>query len=119
MEALTSSRGRSKGLGGKLLLMHLIHGSLKTSKLTIYAAKFNLLQVRPAPAWLQKLELHARLKLLTYVFQDKSVFLMMDAMVWGKTVPVDDVQKYSALFIGFIGQMQVLVIATGFRYKDM
>lgn len=65
------------------------------------------------------LELHARLKLFNYVFHDKNVFLMIDVVVWGKIVPVDGVQKYSALFIGFIGQMQVLVIATGFRCEDM
>ena len=119
MEAVTPCRGRSRGLGGKLLLMHLMTGCLNTSKLIIYAAKLSLLQARTAPAWLQKLESHARLKLLNYVFHDKNVFLMIDVMVWGKKVPVDGVQKYLALFIGCFGQMQVLVIATGFGYEDM
>lgn len=84
MEAVTPCRGRSRRLVGKLLLMHLMTGCLNTSKLIIYAAKFSLLQARTAPAWLQKLELHARLKLLNYVFHDKNVFLMTDVMVWGK-----------------------------------
>lgn len=44
---------------------------------------------------------------------------MIDVMVRGKKVPVDGVQKYSTLFIGFNGQMQVLVTATIFRYEAM
>lgn len=31
-------------------------------------------------------------------------------MVWGKKVPVDGVQKYSALFIGFIGKCKFLLL---------
>lgn len=83
--------GRSKRLGGKLLLVHLMPCCLNTSKSIIYAVKFSLLQVRPAPAWLQKLALRARLKLLNCVFHDKSVFWwfffffsMIDVTVWGK-----------------------------------
>lgn len=34
-------------------------------------------------------------------------------------MPVDGVQKYSGLFAGFSGQMQVLVTAAGFGDKDV
>lgn len=86
MEAVTPCSGRSRGLGRKLLLMRLMPGCLNTSKLIIYTAEFSLLQARTAPAWLPKLELHARLKLLNDVFHDKSGFLMIGVMAWGKKI---------------------------------
>lgn len=83
MEALTPCRGRSRGLGGKLLLRYLMTSCLNTSKLIIYAAKFSLLQGSTAPAWLQKLELQERLKLLNYIFYYKNIYFFLNGRCHG------------------------------------